>query len=414
MTRLTRADAARAVLRRSGRTRALLLIGGIAAVQVGVGASLVAGSGSPNPDLTLASDADGSALVTAAGLAPGHPITRCLRLDYDHAVDDDRIRLMTSPSGGLADHLSVLVESGTGGNSNDCSGFTGNVVYSGTLTALGQQHGTAQTALALRTLTAGTGSVSVRLRFSVNDTNAAQGLGTSADLVWIAEAVGDRTPPPPVIVPVDPPTQPTQPLDPPVPTAPAPAPAPAPTSGTGNEPVVPPPAAPTSRPTSPTAPDRTVTPPSPPAPASTPTASRPTDPDGVPATPSAAPVPADGNGTSGTPPSPHNGNDTRSAAGQIAHVFASGATAIGSAATGLARTLQQQVFRPVAAAAAPAARGAGYGLGGTAPLLGCFLLIQGRIDRRDPKLALAPTYATPDLTFDAVPRGPLQSRGPTS
>jgi hypothetical protein len=67
----------------------------------------------------------------------------------------------------------------------------------------------------------------------------------------------------------------------------------------------------------------------------------------------------------------------------------------------------------MAAAAAPAARGATYGLGGTAPLLGAFLLIQGRIDRRDPKLALAPAYADPDLTFDDIPRGPLGRRAHT-
>jgi hypothetical protein len=32
-----------------------------------------------------------------------------------------------------------------------------------------------------------------------------------------------------------------------------------------------------------------------------------------------------------------------------------------------------------------------------------FLLIQHEIDRRDPKLALAPSYADPDLAFDDVP-----------
>jgi hypothetical protein len=33
-------------------------------------------------------------------------------------------------------------------------------------------------------------------------------------------------------------------------------------------------------------------------------------------------------------------------------------------------------------------------------LLGMFLLLQGRIDRSDPKLALAPEYPETDLPFD--------------
>jgi hypothetical protein len=36
-------------------------------------------------------------------------------------------------------------------------------------------------------------------------------------------------------------------------------------------------------------------------------------------------------------------------------------------------------------------------------LLGLFLLLQDRVDRRDPKLALAPEYPEPDLLFDPPP-----------
>jgi hypothetical protein len=98
----------------------------------------------------------------------------------------------------------------------------------------------------------------------------------------------------------------------------------------------------------------------------------------------------------------------------VGHALSSGAEAIASAAGGIAHAVRTRIIAPVAAAAAPAARGAGYGLGGTAPLLGAFLLIQGRIDRRDPKLALAPAYADPDLTFNDIPRGPLTFRAPVA
>ena len=37
-----------------------------------------------------------------------------------------------------------------------------------------------------------------------------------------------------------------------------------------------------------------------------------------------------------------------------------------------------------------------------------FLMVQDRIDRRDPKLALAPIYAEPDMGFGDVPIGPTE------
>ena len=39
-------------------------------------------------------------------------------------------------------------------------------------------------------------------------------------------------------------------------------------------------------------------------------------------------------------------------------------------------------------------------------LLGLFLLIQDRVDRRDPKLALAPEYPEPHLLFGPPPDDP--------
>jgi hypothetical protein len=39
-------------------------------------------------------------------------------------------------------------------------------------------------------------------------------------------------------------------------------------------------------------------------------------------------------------------------------------------------------------------------------LLGMFLLLQDRVDRRDPKLALAPEYPEPHLLFEPPPDDP--------
>jgi hypothetical protein len=53
----------------------------------------------------------------------------------------------------------------------------------------------------------------------------------------------------------------------------------------------------------------------------------------------------------------------------------------------------------VAKLAPPVIKGSIFPLG-LAALVGCFFWMQSRIDRNDPKLALAPMYAEPDLDFD--------------
>jgi hypothetical protein len=404
---------------RSARWRAVLVLAAVALVQAGIGFSLTSSSHSA-PDLTLASDADGVALVSATQLAPGHGVTRCLRLDYANAVNGDRLGLVSSSTGSLAGHLDVRIEAGTGGSAASCTGFTGSVVYSGTLSALTTAHGTAANALLLKTLPDGSSSMTVRLRFLVADTNAIQGTVAQSDLLWVGDALGDRTPPPPVVTPVDPtpppgpvppvpapPTVPAQPTTPTVPTTPA-----VPTTAA----IPPSPSAPTN-PTLPTNPATPTTAAAPTAPAPTSAASTaPADPS---ASATATPTPGAAPSGPGSPTGPGGASKPATASGggaitSVGRAFSSAANAVASAAGALAHAVGTQVIAPVAAAAAPAAKGAGIGLGGTAPLLGAFLLIQGRIDRRDPKLALAPAYADPDLTFDDIPRGPLNRRSTRS
>lgn len=73
------------------------------------------------------------------------------------------------------------------------------------------------------------------------------------------------------------------------------------------------------------------------------------------------------------------------------------------------RDKMRAVIAAVEAAAPAALRGGAFGLG-TLPLLFLFLLVQRQIDKRDPKLALAPSYADAFLTFDSE----LMTRGPGS
>ena len=109
-------------------------------------------------------------------------------MSYGNAVSGDQLKLMASSSGALASHLHVRVDTGTGGDAASCAGFSGSPVYSGTLDALSSAHGTGPTALWLTTLPDGSSAITVRIRFSVDDTNTAQGTSATSDLVWLADA----------------------------------------------------------------------------------------------------------------------------------------------------------------------------------------------------------------------------------
>jgi len=68
----------------------------------------------------------------------------------------------------------------------------------------------------------------------------------------------------------------------------------------------------------------------------------------------------------------------------------------------LAESAAQAIAAQVRRIGKPLLKGAAFGLG-TLPLVILFLLIQHYIDRRDPKLANAPSYAEPDLPFGNMP-----------
>lgn len=64
----------------------------------------------------------------------------------------------------------------------------------------------------------------------------------------------------------------------------------------------------------------------------------------------------------------------------------------------------QRLWNAIKKLSTPLITGASIGLG-ILPFIIVFLLIQHRIDMRDPKLALAPSYAEPDLGFGDTPLG---------
>jgi hypothetical protein len=287
--------------------------------------------------LTLVDDDGGRPLFSVPALAPGKRFVRCIQVTYrgDRSAE---LRLSGDVGGsGLADELLLTVERGSGGGYGSCSGFRGAVVYEGTLAALPAQRGVAHRA-------ADGERVSYRFTVDAAPTLSAAMLTASATFTWQATEASDDQ---------------------------------------GDEPGGGSPAS---------------TAPSPTAPSDQGDAGAPE----VPATAPAAPADAAG-------ATPKGDRDRRSRdsgeAGRRAEPAPGGERdargAPGSKDDGSGRGMADALRRAVAAVAAVAAEGAKRAAFPVLLLLlmAAFLLAQHRLDSRDPKLALAPVHAEPDLPF---------------
>jgi hypothetical protein len=326
------------------------------------------GSGPPTNaagNTALADDDADTALFQLTGLRPGQTESRCITVSHDGAVPDG-IRLIGSAGGsGLYDYLHLTVDAGSGGRFGDCTGFTGAPVFDGSLGDFVRGHHDYDTGLVTSAPTQG-GSTTYRLQVALDDTAAAQGGTATASFGWEARTADI------VVEPVPPPADPVE--DPPA-TEPAPS---APQAE--ERPATTPPSEPTPDP------DRPDTPvPSPPSPPATP------DP-GVPA------PPALGGTLTETPPRP----DAKPKPGRTEKPAVTPTSPRPPAAGRPAPEDDRGLVETIADAIVPVVQRTAF------PLLllilgGLFLLIQNRIDSRDPKLARAPLHAQPDLPFLAPP-----------
>jgi hypothetical protein len=338
---------------------------------------------------TLTTDAGGSPLISAGQLSPGHVLERCVVVTTPVDYTSADLGMFVTASGGLANHLNVTIESGSGGSFAGCTGFSGRLLFVGTLASLAAGFDDTRPKRVGHFET-GTSSATLRLRFSVQDDNAAQGLTTTASFWWLPIAAAVLPPPT---------------TDPPPSSAPTTtAPLPVPSTGPTTTPVRTPTSAPTSAVPKPTAAGPPVTTPTS---AGLPRPERTTSPVPAPVATSLAPpvgVPlTDGNGShspaAGLPVS-GGGDPPSGIVGQLASGLAAGVV---SAA------------QTISTAAAPALKGAAVTSLMILPLVVLFLLVQRWFDRRDPKLALAPSYGDPFLGFvDRHRLNPLDRQGDPS
>ena len=331
----------------------------------------------PVPAAQLASvaltDDDGDqALFTDTELAPGRPVTRCLEVRYAGPAGPGDVHLVADDvTGTLADALQVQVDRGTGGSFASCAGFTGSRVFDGTLTGLVDA---TEVGVSTGWVPGATDQRTYRITVEV-PAGSEPGRTSTATFRWL---VVPGSAPPPTTAP---------------PTTAPPTTAPPTTAPPTTDPTTAPPtgAPPTTGPT--TAPVPAPPPTAPPT--SLPTAAP------IPAPPTAAPTTQPAAGPPPTARRSPGGSAPRGAPAPV-HRPQSAAGKLGA--------VVQQVFGDAAEVATGAARHGGVPIVALVAVF-LFILFQDQLDRRDPKLALAPMTGDPYLYF--APDEPDDTGGPT-
>lgn len=330
----------------------------------GVTVLLIASVSVPPPGSELAqadrpvlSDDDGDApLLEIGALAPGDRVVRCIRVRH-RGEAAARVRLGARAEGRLARDVTLTVARGEGGGFDDCADFDGEVVFRGSLAEAGAADA------AVRAWSAGArDETTYRFIVAAPRDLTDQGAKATAAFRWTASAEeetdGDgQDNPPDDGTDNTPGGDPTPPAE-PTPTPPAADPSPAATPAATAV------AAVTGRPPGgrdggPRAPQKDK---------------RPTDrkrraDDAGSAAPAPAPVP---------PADPNAGSDGRDRGG------------LGQTLGRVAEAVREAVVTVAKRAAFPMLLMIAMAL---------FLVFQNRLDRRDPKLALAPVKGAPDLPF---------------
>lgn len=331
-------------------------------------------------DTALADDDAEGALFSLTGLKPGRTETRCITVSNDGPVPDGIRLIGGGAASGLGDYLRLTVEAGTGGHYGDCNGFTGAQVFDGSLGDFVQNHHDYDTGLVALTPSQ-SASTTFRLRVAVDDTAAAQGGNATASFAWEARTAD-------IVVESPPPAAPEPDVE---DTTPSPGPQLAAVEPDESAARATPASEPPKPDADPPAPDTPAADASPPAAA----------PPAAPATGGPA-LPDLGGTLADSTRSLREANPPRRRAEKPA-VTAAGPQKPGAARRAApAATDDRGLVETIAEAIVPVVQRTAF------PLIllilgGLFLLIQNRIDSRDPKLARAPLHAHPDLPFLSPP-----------
>ena len=137
--------------------------------------------------VVLNDDDAGSVLFNVNNLAPTQNRTNCITVSYTGSLAAN-VHLYGAASGSLAQYLDVVIDVGTGGSYNNCTGFTsGSTLYTGTLANFAATRTNFANGLAGWNGATNPSSRTYRIAVTLQDNNAAQGLSATADFTWEAQ-----------------------------------------------------------------------------------------------------------------------------------------------------------------------------------------------------------------------------------
>jgi hypothetical protein len=161
--------------------------------------------------VSLTDDTGGLALFPGTpALSPGSARSSCLRVSATGAGPGDTVTLGAQDvAGSLAPYVLVTVEVGAGGGQGSCAGFSGSPIFSGTLAEFA---GVPGDGLATGWSPAAVPSRSFRFTVDVADDRTALGRAATATFSWrLIQAAGPSTGPTAPAAPANPPSTPTTP-----------------------------------------------------------------------------------------------------------------------------------------------------------------------------------------------------------
>lgn len=137
----------------------------------------------------LTDDDAGVAMFDASDLVPGDVEQACIEVSYTgSSFDLDAVRLHAGVTDtGLAPHVDIVIEEGTGGDFADCTGFSADsTLFTGDLAALGSTHPAYASGIGAFTPTAVAPDRTYRVTATLGaDTpNSAQGTTAGTTLTW--------------------------------------------------------------------------------------------------------------------------------------------------------------------------------------------------------------------------------------
>jgi hypothetical protein len=139
--------------------------------------------------VVLTDDDTGTAMFTVSNMTPGSAVTRCITVSYTGTLVPAPVKLYGASTGSLDAYLNTTIEVGTGGSYASCTGFSAtSTLYSGTLANFSATYTGWADGISAFTAAANPTTRTFRVTVDVQNTNAAQGLSTTASFTFEAQA----------------------------------------------------------------------------------------------------------------------------------------------------------------------------------------------------------------------------------